>query len=149
MVFIIGPYLSRLLVIASSLWLASIAQAATVTQFVVTSAGSSRNTVGTLNWAVFQANYYGADINYIVFQIPNVTGQAKIVLSEPLYIARLMVIDGKSQPGYAGQPKIQIDANGLASAFLLVGNVPNIPPTSTGTINTSSGSTIQGFQIVN
>lgn len=137
------------LALALSFFATSLVSATTVTQFVVTSAGSSRNTVGTLNWAVFQANYYGADVNYISFNIPNVTNQAKIVLSEPLYVARLMVIDGKSQPGYVGQPKIQIDAGGLASAFLLVGNVPNIPPTSSGAVNTSSGSTIQGFQIVN
>ena len=127
----------------------SAVQGATVSQFNVTSAGSSRTVVGTLNWAVFQANYYGADVNYIKFNIPNVTDQATIVLSEPLYIARLMIIDGQSQPGYSGSPKIRIDANGQASAILLVGNVPNVPPTSNGAPATSSGSTVQGVQVVN
>ncbi|HMJ06120.1 MAG TPA: hypothetical protein VK474_07670, partial [Chthoniobacterales bacterium] len=66
---------------------------ATAKTFNVTSTGSSRAQPGTLNWAVFQANYAGADVNYIFFNIPGVVGQAEIVLSEPLYAARLMIID--------------------------------------------------------
>ena len=136
-------------IVAMALMMATSLRAATVARFVVTNTGSSRSQQGTLNWAVFQANYYGADVNYVYFDIPNVTDQAVITLSEPLYIARLMVLDATSQKGYRGTPKVRVDANGFESAFIFVGNVQNIPPTSTGEPSTSSGSTMQGFHIVN
>ncbi|MDQ6809084.1 MAG: hypothetical protein M3Z64_06615 [Verrucomicrobiota bacterium] len=130
--------------------------------FTVTSTASSRSTPGTLNWAVFQANYYGADVNYIRFNIPKLSPQQEIVLSEQLYIARLMILDATSQPGYAGQPLIHVNANGFDSAFLLSGNVANIPPYSDGSTATSggnpgvhgvsaatAGTTLQGFHIYN
>ncbi len=134
----------------------------TTATFIVTSSASSRTTPGTLNWAVFQANYYGADVNYIRFDIPNLSPQSEIVLSEQLYIARLMILDATSQPGYAGQPLIKVNANGFDSAFALVGDVANIPPYSDGSVATSggnpgvhgvsaatAGTTIAGFQIYN
>jgi hypothetical protein len=127
--------------------------------FTVTSAGSSRNEVGTLNWAVFQADYFGADVNLITFNIQNLTPQTEIVLSETLYIDRLMVLDATTQPGYKGQPLIHINAHNLDSAFL-IGSASVIPPYSDGSPATgggnpgipgvrgaSAGSTIQGFQI--
>ena len=144
-----GARLLALSIVATVVLAAYTLSAATIAEYTVTNSGSSRDEVGTLNWAVFTANYYGADVNYIRFNIPDVAEQAVITLSEELFIARLMVIDGKSQPGYKETPKICIDANGLNGAFLLVGNVANIPPTSSGGVSTSSGSTIQGFQIVN
>ena len=144
-----GARLLALSIVATVVLAAYTLSAATIAEYTVTNSGSSRDEVGTLNWAVFTANYYGADVNYIRFNIPDVAEQAVIKLSESVYIARLMIIDGKSQPGYIGTPKIQIDANGLASAFLFVGNVAGIPPTSTGEISSSSGSTLQGLQIAN
>ncbi len=132
----------------------------TVKSFTVTSIGSSREVAGTLNWAVFQANYAGADVNYIFFDIPNVEGTAEIVLSEPLFLARLMILDATTQPGYNGRPIIRINANGFDSALLLVGNVAGVPPYSDGSTATSGGnpaapgsnpvgSTIQGLQFFN
>ncbi len=135
---------------------------ATTKTFTVTSTGSSRAQAGTLNWAIFQANYTGADVNYIRFNIPGLSGPAEIVLSEPLYLARLMILDATSQPGYSGTPLIRVNANGFDSALLLVGNVAGVPPYSDGSVatsggnpgehlvrNASAGSTIQGLQIVN
>ena len=133
---------------------------ATVKTFFVTSTESSRLVPGTLSRAVFEANYTGADVNYIFFDIPNLAGTAEILLTESLFIARLMILDATTQPGYHGRPLIRINANGLDSAILLVGNVAGIPPYSDGSVATSrgnpgirlvqpasAGSTIQGFHI--
>ena len=115
--------------------------------YVVTNTASSGP--GSLNDAVFQANYNGGDFNYINFNIPSSGSVVDITLSDTLYVARPMSLNGISQPGYAGTPLVRINANGFASAILLAGNVPNVPPFSNGTTATSSGSTIQGFQITN
>lgn len=115
--------------------------------YVVTNTASSGS--GSLNEAVFQANYNGGDLNYINFNIPSSGGVVEIILSDTLYIARPMVLNGVTQPGYAGNPLVRINANGFASAILLAGNVANVPPFSNGTTATSSGSTVQGFQITN
>lgn len=162
-----GVLLPRLFALAVAALLASTVVSnanpyRTVAYFTVTSTGSSRNVMGTLNWAVFQANYYGADVNYIRFNIPNLQPNQEIVLSEQLYVARLMILDATTQPGYAGQPLIKVNANGFDSAFLLVGNVANVPTYSDGSVATSggnpgvhgvsaasAGSTISGFQIYN
>ena len=104
---------------------------------------------GTLTWAIYQANYNGADLNYIHFDIPGTPGEIEILLTETLYIARPMVINGASQPGYAGVPLIRINCNGLNAAFNVVGAVNGIPPLSTGEVSTGAGSRIQGFRIVN
>ncbi|MEY2564902.1 MAG: hypothetical protein QOH88_3095 [Verrucomicrobiota bacterium] len=134
----------------------------TTKSFTVTSNGSSRLVPGTLNWAVFQANYTGADVNYINFNIPSLGGEVDITLSEPLYVARLMILDGTTQPGYSGKPLIRINAAGMDSAIVLAGNVAGVPPYSDGSTATgggnpgvhgvsaaTAGSTIQGFQIFN
>lgn len=115
--------------------------------YVVTTKASSGP--GSLNEAVFQANYNGGDLNYINFNIPSSGGVVEIVLSDTLYIARPMNLNGFSQPGYSGSPLIRINANGFASAILLTGNVANVPPLSNGATSTSSGTTVQGFQITN
>ena len=134
----------------------------TTKSFTVTSKASSRLVPGTLNWAVFQANYTGADVNYIKFNIPALAGDIEIILSEPLYVARLMILDATTQPGYSGRPLIRLNANGMDSAILLAGNVAGVPPYSDGSPATgggnpgvhgvsaaTAGSTIQGFQIFN
>jgi len=115
--------------------------------YSVTSSASSGP--GSLNDAVFQANYNGGDVNFINFNIPSNGGVVEIVLSQTLYIARLMILNGFSQAGYQGSPLIRINANGMASGIALVGNVAGVPSFSDGRTATSSGSTIQGFQIVN
>src|SRR3954451_12392141 len=88
-----------------------------VKTFKVTSTVAGPPTaVGTLTWAVYQANYQGGDINNISFNIPG-SGELEITLSEPLYIARPTVVDATTQPGYSGQPLIRINCNGFASGF--------------------------------
>ena len=118
-------------------------RATTISTFAVTSAGASRDVPGTLTWAVYQANYLGADINYINFNIPG-TGEIEIVLTEPLYIARRMVINAGTQsgnPDYAGSPLIRINCNQFASGFTIVPAGSGLPG--------GGGSTIQGLRIIN
>lgn len=117
---------------------------ATSATFVVTSAGASRDVPGTLTWAVYQANYLGADINYINFNIPGTPGETEIVLTEPLYVARRMIINAGTQSGnadYAGPPLIRINCNQFASGFTVVPAGSGLPG--------GGGSTIQGFRIIN
>ncbi len=143
-------FFKRTLAFASILFLASASANAAVSGSVtywVTSAASSGP--GSLNEAVFQANYHGGDVNFINFNIPSNGGVVEIVLSQPLYIARLMILDGTTQPGYQGAPLVRINGNGMTSGVVLVGNVAGVPPFSDGRTATSSGSTIQGFQIIN
>lgn len=118
--------------------------AQTTQSYVVTSTSASRDVSGSLTWAVYQANYFGAEINYINFNIPGATGEVEIVLTEPLYIARPMVINAGTQsgnPAYAGPPLIRINCNRFASGFTIVPAGSGLPG--------GGGSTIQGFRIIN
>lgn len=112
--------------------------------FVVTTAVGA-NVPGSLTWAVYQANYGGADINYINFNIAgNPGGEIEITLTEPLYIARPMVINAASQSGsstYAGPPLVRINCNQFASGFSVVPAASGLPG--------GGGSTIQGFRMIN
>ena len=130
---------------------ASSIDAATTRTIEVTSTANAGPTVpGTLTWAIYQANYSGADINYINFNIPGVTNEVEITLGETLYIARPMIINATTQPGYAGQPLIRINCNGLDSGFNIVALPAGaMPPMSNGATANGGGSTIQGFRIVN
>jgi hypothetical protein len=131
-------------------WSVTPAAGGTSKTFVVTSAASAGPAVvGTLTWAIYQANYQGGDINYINFNIPRTTDEVEIILTETLYVARPMVIDAATEPGYAGQPLIRINCNGLDSGFNIVGVVPGIPPLSDGAPSTGGGSTIQGLRMIN
>lgn len=118
--------------------------AVTTQTYVVNSTSASRDVSGSLTWAVYQANYQGADINYINFNIPGTTGEVEIVLTEPLYVARPMVINAGTQsgnPAYAGPPLIRINCNSFASGFTIVPAGSGLPG--------GGGSTIQGFRIIN
>jgi hypothetical protein len=131
-----------------SAWCGRPVHASTTKTYLVTSAGGSSSVPGTLPWAVFQANYFGEDINTIKFNILGGTDEIVIVLADTLYIARPMIIDGTSQPDYAGQPRIHIDCNQKASGFNIVTVTDgSIPPFSDGSPATGGGSTIQGFRI--
>ena len=125
------------------------AAGATSKTFVVTSVLGSKDIPNTLTWAIYQANYQGGDINHINFNIPGVTAETEITLTETLYLARPTIIDGTTQPGYAGQPLIRINCNRLDSGFIIVGVVAGIPPLSDGSPSTGTGSSIQGFRITN
>lgn len=116
--------------------------ATTTKTFTVTSPLAGTGTLaGTLTWAIYQANYQGGDVNYIKFNIPGVTGEIEIVLTEPLYLARTTVIDATTQPSYSGQPLIRINCNQFASGFTIVPAGSGLPG--------GGGSTIQGLRIVN
>ena len=130
---------------AISVW--TLSQVTTVTAqtsrtFVVTSAATGNPTIeGTLIWAIYQANYQGGDINYINFNIPRSSGEVEIILPETLYIARPMIINAATEPGYSGQPLIRINCNQFASGFTVVPAGSGLPG--------GTGSTIQGFRIIN
>lgn len=121
------------------------AAAAASKTFVVTSAASSGPAVpGTLTWAIYQANYQGADINYINFNIPGAVGEIEIALTESLYVARPTIINAATQsgdPAYAGAPLIRINCSGQASCFTVVPAGGGLPG--------GGGSTIQGFRFIN
>ena len=124
--------------------------AATTKTFLVTNTSGDKLVHGSLTWAVYQANYQGADLNKIEFKIPGTSaGEVEIVLAETLYIARPMLIDATTQAGYAGKPLIRINCNRLNSGFHIVGNVAGIPPLTNGTAASGTGSSIQGFRIIN
>jgi hypothetical protein len=107
----------------------------------VTNTSGSTSTVGSLPWAVNQANYVTHGLNYINFNIPG-AGQHVINLSQTLYINDQVVIDGTTQPGYNGGPLICIQGNAAVPSLLLLQSDP-----SQGV--SSSGSTIQGLDLYN
>ena len=137
-------------IIGVALGAAAMATAATTKTYLVTNTSGDKNVQGSLTWAVYQANYQGADLNRIEFKIPGTSaGEVEILLTETLYIARPMIIDATTQANYAGKPLIRINANRLDSAFCLVGNVAGVPPLTNGTPSSGSGSTVRGFRIFN
>ena len=86
--------------------------------------------VGSLRWAAEQANYITPGLDSINFNLP--AGQRVINLKDPVFFNGQIALDGKSQPGYAGQPLVSII--GGAGAVSLIGLVAG-----------SSGSTVQGL----
>ena len=119
----------------------SSAFATTQTLVVTSAANPGPTTPGTLTWAVYQANYGTAALSYITFNIPGVTSETEIALGETLYLARPVVIDATTQPGYAGKPLIRINAKKLDSAFCVVPAGNALPG--------GGGSTVKGFRIFN
>jgi hypothetical protein len=98
--------------------------------FVVTTTADSGP--GSLREAIQAANATEV-LDYVEFAIPG-PGIHDILLASPLELTELTVVDGKSQPGYAGAPRIYVSGNGVVSdVFRLGGN--------------SSGSTLQGLGI--
>jgi hypothetical protein len=87
---------------------------------------------GSLRAAIEAANA-SEGLDYVRFRIPG-EGIHDIVVLSPLDITELTVVDGGTQPGYAGAPRIYVEGNGAVSdVFRLSGN--------------SSGSTLQGLGI--
>jgi len=105
--------------------------------FTVTNTSASRVRVGSLPWAIYQAQYFSAGPDTIKFNISG-SGPFVITLSETLYLGAsdgsAIVIDATTQPGYAGSPLIHINANGVPWAFTLIN---------------SSGNAIRGLSIYN
>lgn len=115
-------------------------QAVSERSIVVTSTGSSASTSGTLPWAVAQANASSIPAR-ITFNLQPAGVVHKITLNDRLWINEKMVIDGRTQPGYKNSPLIQIDVNGKANAFTVLG--PDQWHKGGG------GSTFAGLQIFN
>lgn len=89
---------------------------ATAATYTVTSNSGSSN-AGTLGWAIAQANAT-ADADTIAFNLP--AGQTLIKPIDPYpALSSNVVIDGTTQPGYAGTPLIEID--GSLVTFGLIG----------------------------
>ncbi len=109
--------------------------------YTVTNTLDGVTDVGSLRWAVTQANFTTKGLDYIQFNIPG-AGVHPIVLGAQLFLNDQVVIDATSQPGYNGQPLIYVQAgiNATPTLFTLQDN-PNGPLGAT----TSSSSTIQGL----
>jgi hypothetical protein len=106
-----------------------------LTTYTVTNTSSNPATVGSLPWAVNQANYATIGFDAINFNLPG-SGPFEINLTQTLYLNDQIAINGASQPGYNGTPLVWITGgSGVPSLFLLQND--------RGT--TSSGSTIQGL----
>jgi hypothetical protein len=119
----------RVTLIAIGLSAVAIADSGAVT-YTVTSTSGSSSTAGSLPWAVQQANNR-IGLDFIVFNIPG-SGVHVITVGTTLFLNDQVVVDGTSQPGYAGSPLIYVrGGSSVTSLFLLQG--------------TSSGSTIQGL----
>jgi hypothetical protein len=107
--------------------------AATRQSFVVTN--DNNHGAGSLREAIINANAnLGADT--IVFNIPGPGVKVISLLTALPDIAEQVVIDGSTQPGYAGTPLIELDGTGA-------GNSAN------GLVIKADGSTVRGLAIGN
>jgi uncharacterized repeat protein (TIGR01451 family) len=105
-----------------------------LSSFSVTSTGDSTD-ANTLRWAILGADA-ATGPSSISFDIPG-GGVQVIKLSQPLpAITNTVVIDGTSQPNYAGSPLIQIDGSGL------------VGPGNNGLVFSAGSSTVEGLSIV-
>ena len=101
--------------------------------YTVTSVSDS-GLPNTLRWAIQQVDN-GSQPGAISFNIPG-GGVHTIHLAQPLpAITSPVVIDGTSQPNYAGKPLIQLDGSGLSQGV-------------NGLVLTAGSSTIEGLSIV-
>ncbi|MFY9573415.1 MAG: right-handed parallel beta-helix repeat-containing protein, partial [Blastocatellia bacterium] len=96
----------------------------TGTSLVVTKT-SDDGSVGTLRWAISQANAIsGADT--ITFNIPGAGTRTINLTSELPVITETVTVDGSSQPGFSGIPLIELDGAGAgAGAHGLFVTAPN------------------------
>lgn len=103
-----------------------------LTSYLVQST-SDDGTMGTLRWAVLQVNSDpGPDS--IQFKIPG-AGVERIAILSPLpEITKPVLIDGTTEPNYAGQPLVQIDGSGAG-------------PNCDGFVLSGRGSIVQGLVI--
>jgi PQQ-like domain len=98
--------------------------------YTVTNTSNSTATSGSLPWAVQQANNRPG-LDYIVFNIAG-SGVHVITLGTTLVLSDQVVVDGTSQPGYAGAPLVYLKGGAsVASLLTLQGS--------------SSGSSVQGL----
>ena len=101
--------------------------------YVVSSLGDGASN-NTLRWAILQVNA-DLQLDTIAFDIPNL-GSQSIQLTSPLpAITNSVLIDGTTQPGYAGTPLVQIDGSKLSAG-------------SNGLVISAGNSTVRGLAIV-
>ncbi|HET8786993.1 MAG TPA: FG-GAP-like repeat-containing protein, partial [Candidatus Limnocylindrales bacterium] len=75
---------------------------------------------GSLRQAILDSNADVGDVDHVTFAIPG-PGVHTITLESPLPpITAPVVIDGTTQPGFAGTPLIEVNGNGLSGAGLQV-----------------------------
>lgn len=95
-------------------WIEFLEPRVLLTAYVVSSPADDGGT-GTLRWAIAQVNA-NAGPSAIQFAIPG-TGVQRIALLSPLpMITKPVLIDGTTEPNYAGHPLIQIDGSAAGSS---------------------------------
>jgi hypothetical protein len=104
--------------------------------FYVSNTSSDSGVQGSLPWALLQANNTPG-LDYIDFDLPG-GGPHVITLGQTLFLNDQVVIDGTTQPGYAGSPLVYVEGSASTQSLFLLQSDSNL-----GT--TSSGSTIQGL----
>jgi hypothetical protein len=100
--------------------------------FVVIGTGDSGP--GSLRQAILDANANAGQLDTITFNITGGGGQTIAVLSPLPTITDPVIIDATTQPGFAGQPIIELNGSGAGAG-------------SNGLLITGGGSTIRGFVI--
>ena len=99
---------------------------------LVTTASGDPNVAGSLPWAINRANL-SVGLDYVLFNISG-PGVHVISVNQQLWVNDQIVIDGASQPGYAGSPLISVQGSAATPGIFIL---------NAG----SSGSTIQGLDI--
>lgn len=100
----------------------------------VTNTSGGRSDEGSLPWAVQLANTSGSPAT-ISFDLPG-SAPHVIRLEDIVWVSGVVHVDATTQPGYAGEPVVHVDANGNESAFILLDGP-------------AAGSTLAGMQIYN
>ncbi len=102
---------------------------------LVTNTNDDTN-ANSLRWAILQVNSSPSTTAEIDFEIPG-SGAVTIHLSSPLPpIDAPVYINGATEPGYQGQPLVEIDGSGLTGAE------------NDGLVLTAGGSTVSGLSLV-
>jgi parallel beta-helix repeat protein len=107
----------------------------TIPGFVVTNVAD--NGPGSLRQAILDANQNGPSVDTIRFNIPGAGAQTINLGSQLPAITGSVVLDGASQPGYAGTPLIQLNGAGAGAAATAL--------SLTGSSNVVRGLSITGF----
>ena len=82
-------------------------------QLVVTNTNNAGS--GSLRQAILDSNADSGDRDTIVFNIPGSGVRTITPLTALPLITQPVVIDGTTQPGYAGTPVIELNGNGLVA----------------------------------
>ena len=75
---------------------------------------------GSLRQAITDSNADSGDRDTIVFNIPGSGVHTITPLTALPALSQPVVIDGTTQPGFAGMPLIELNGNGLAAAGLII-----------------------------